>query len=213
MISCLKILVASDSEMLRTGLRLLISSNPDWEPCGEASVGQAAYELACRKRPDVVVVDMAVPAMAISLARLLCDDLPDARCVILTIHSDAETVKSAVAAGVKGYVLKREGEDGLARAISQISTGRIYYSPAILDVIADIAETDRSRDRPAFSPRELAVIALVAEWRTNADIGARLGISARTAENHRASAMRKAGVRSASELVAFAMRHKIIVVE
>jgi DNA-binding NarL/FixJ family response regulator len=209
----LKVLVASDSDMLRAGLRRLISSYPEWASCGEAKLGPAAYDLARQNQPDVFILDMTVPAMAISLARLLRDDLPGVQCLVFTIHSEFEIVKSAVAAGVKGYVLKREGEEGLARAINQLGEGRAYYSPAILDVIADIAQKGRGGGHPAFSPRELAVIAFVAEGRTNADIGVRLGISTRTAETHRASAMRRAGVRSASELVAFAMRHRLIAIK
>jgi DNA-binding NarL/FixJ family response regulator len=205
-----RILIAFESEPVRHALRSLIASNSDWELCGEARVGRSAYELALKTKPDVVVVDTVAPAMGISLSRLLRDDLPDAQCLLLTIHEAADTVMSAVAAGVKGYVLKREGDHDLANAIRKLAAGRSFYSPAILDVIVDAASTARGKHLKAFSARELSVTTLLAEGRTNGETAKLLGISIRTVESHRHGAMRKAGVHTASELVAFAMRHKMI---
>ena len=203
-------LIASDSEPVRDGLRSLISLTRDWELCGEARVGRDAYELALEKQPDVVIVDMVAPAMGISLARLLRDDLPAAQCLLLTIHDAADTVKSAIAAGVKGYVLKRGGDSDILAAIRRLDAGHSYYSPVVLDVIADSASGERRTDPAAFTARELSVISLVAHGCANRNMAELLGISVRTVEAHRAAAMRKVGVRSGAALVAFALQHKLI---
>ena len=203
----LRILVACDQQTGASELRSLISAHPGWKLCGEAGAGEA-YELARRKRPDIVIIDVGEPLVGLSLVRLLCEDMRHVRCLLYTIHEDEVTAKSAVAAGVQGYVLKREGEPGLVIAINRLGEGGRHYSPDILEAIAGVPRSGR---RPVtLTPRELALIRLLAEGYTKAKAAGLLGISVRTAESHCAAAMRKAGVRSTPELIRTAIQLRLI---
>jgi DNA-binding NarL/FixJ family response regulator len=206
----LRILIVDDYEIVRHGVRALVAANPNWEVCGEAHSGTAAYAAAMRTKPDLVILDLSMPGLGgISLARLLHEDVPETMLLAFTMRDDADTVKAALAAGVKGYVLKSEGERQLAAAINALGAKRSYYSPAILDFIADAAANDTAG--PAgFTPREVKVTELIAKGLSNRAIAELLGISVKTVESHRASALRKAGVHTGPELVRFAIRHQLI---
>ncbi len=206
----MKCAIAYDNDKGRDGLRSLVSANRDWELCADARIDRDAYELALKTQPDVVVMDVAVPAFGISLARLLRDDLPGASCLLFTNVYGIDTVTSAVAADVKGYVLKREGQHVLAAAINMLGAGSRYYSPAVVDIIVEAADKPLRREPKAFTLRELEITRLVANGYTNKNIAHLLGVSPRTVEFYRGSAMRKAGAHSGSELVRFAMRYKLI---
>src|SRR5688572_6274127 len=106
----LRILIADDYEIVRHGIRALVSTNANWEVCGEAHSGTSAYALSMRLKPDIVVLDVSMPGLGgISLARLLREDLPETMLLAFTMRDDADTVRAALSAGVKGYVLKSEG--------------------------------------------------------------------------------------------------------
>ncbi len=206
----LRILIADDYEIVRHGIRALASTNSNWEICGEAHNGTAAYALAVRLKPDIVILDVSMPGLGgISLARLLREDLPEAMLLAFTLRDDADTVRAALSAGVKGYVLKSEGESHLAAAINALGVRRSYYSPGILEFIADAAANDDGGAQ-GFTPRELKVTELIARGHSNRAIADELGISVKTVESHRASALRKAGVHTGPELVRFAIRHQLI---
>jgi DNA-binding NarL/FixJ family response regulator len=148
----LRILIVDDYEIVRHGVRALVSANSNWEVCGEAHSGTAAYALAMRTKPDIVILDLSMPGLnGVSLARLLHEDLPEAMLLAFTMRDDADTVKAALSAGVKGYVLKSEGEKQLALAINALGAKRSYYSPAILDFITEAAANDAGG--PAGGPR------------------------------------------------------------
>jgi DNA-binding NarL/FixJ family response regulator len=205
----LRILLVDDYEIVRHGVRALIASNPAWEVCGEAHSGTSAYAAAMHMRPDLVVLDLSMPGLGgISLARLLREDVPDAMLLAFTMRDDADTVKAALSAGIKGYVLKSEGEKQLAAAISALGAKRSYYSPAILDFITDAASD--SSGFAGFTAREVKVTELIAKGLSNRAIADLLGISVKTVESHRASALRKAGVHTGPELVRYAIRHQLI---
>jgi DNA-binding NarL/FixJ family response regulator len=207
----LRILIVDDYEIVRHGIRALVSTNPNWEVCGEAHSGTSAYALAMRTKPEVVILDLSMPGLGgISLARLLREDLPEVMMLAFTMRDDADTVKAALGAGVKGYVLKSEGEKQLAAAINALGARRSYYSPAILDFITDTAANDAGGGPAGFTPREVKVTELIAKGLSNRAIADLLGISVKTVESHRASALRKAGVHTGPELVRFAIRHQLI---
>jgi DNA-binding NarL/FixJ family response regulator len=206
----LRILIVDDYEIVRHGIRSLVAANPNWEVCGEAHSGTAAYALVMQTKPDLVILDLSMPGLGgLSLARLLHEDAPETLLLAFTMRDDAETVRSALAAGVKGYVLKSEGEKLLAAAIHALGAKRSYYSPAILEFIADAAANDAG-GLAGFTPREVKVTELIATGLSNRAIADLLGISVKTVESHRASALRKAGVHTGPELVRFAIRHQLI---
>ncbi|HEY7800554.1 MAG TPA: response regulator transcription factor [Hyphomonadaceae bacterium] len=206
----LRILIADDYEIVRHGIRALIASNSSWELCGEAPSGTSAYAVAMRTKPDILVLDVSMPGLGgISLARMLREDLPETMLLAFTMRDDADTVKSALAAGVKGYVLKSDGERQLAAGINALGAKRNYFSPSILEFITDAAANDGAG--PAgFTAREVKVTELIAKGMSNRAIADLLGISVKTVESHRASALRKAGVHTGPELVRFAIRHQLI---
>jgi DNA-binding NarL/FixJ family response regulator len=206
----LRILIADDYEIVRHGIRALISSNSNWQLCGEAHSGTSAYAVAIREKPDIVILDVSMPGLGgISLARLLREDLPETMLLAFTMRDDADTVKAALSAGVKGYVLKTDGEKQLAAAINALGAKRSYFSPAILDFITDAAANDGG-GAAGFTVREVKVTELIAKGMSNRAIADLLGISVKTVESHRASALRKAGVHTGPELVRFAIRHQLI---
>jgi DNA-binding NarL/FixJ family response regulator len=205
----LKILIADDHEIVRHGVRALLAANNDWEVCGEAPDSAVGYALAMQTKPDVVVLDLSMPGQGgVGLADRLHQDLPAARLLAYTMSEAAESVRRALAAGVKGYVLKSDGEGQLRSAVAALGAGRSYFSPSILHFIIEAAASER---RPSgFTPRELEVIELVAEGESNKSIAKRLGLGLKTVETHRGAALRKAGVNSGAELVRYAIRHQLI---
>jgi DNA-binding NarL/FixJ family response regulator len=208
----LRILVADDHEIVRKGVRDLIEAHHGWEVCGEAADGQQALEIALNERPNVAVVDVSLPILnGIALTRRLKQECPAVSVLLFTMHDDDETVSGGLAAGARGYVLKTDSERHLEAAISALGANRPYFSSLVSEMLLDAAVNDRKRSRlESFTIRELEVAQLIAEGNSNKQIARLLGISIKTVESHRAAAMRKADVRTAAELVRFAIKHNLI---
>lgn len=208
----LRILIADDHEIVRKGVRDLIEAHPGWEVCGEAADGQAALEIALREKPDIAVLDVALPVLnGVALTRRLKQECPGASVLLFTMHDDDETVSSGLAAGARGYVLKTDSERYLEAAISALGANRPYFSAFVSELLLDAAINDRKRSRlESFTIRELEVAQLIAEGNSNKQIARNLEISIKTVESHRSAAMRKAGARTAAEFVRFAIKHNLI---
>lgn len=208
----LRILIADDHEIVRKGVRDVIEAHPGWEVCGEAADGQLALDIALRERPDVAVLDVALPIMnGVALTRRLKQDCPSTRVLLFTMHDDDETVSGGLAAGARGYVLKTDSERYLEAAISALGANRPYFSSFVSELLLDAAINERKRSRlESFTIRELEVAQLIAEGNSNKQIARQLDISIKTVESHRSSAMRKAGARTAAEFVRFAIKHNLI---
>lgn len=208
----LKILIADDHEIVRRGVKDVIQANPAWHLCGEASEGQAALDLALRERPDVAILDVSLPLLnGLIIARRLKQEAPETSVLLFTMHDDDETVSDALAAGVRGYVLKTDPQQHLEAAIAALGARRPYFCPFVSELLLEAAVNDRKPSRlQSFTLRELEVAQLIAEGNSNKQIARRLNISIKTVESHRAAAMRKAGVRTAPEFVRFAIKHNLI---
>lgn len=208
----LRVLIADDHEIVRHGVRDLVNSHDGWEVCGEAEDGQTAYELALETKPDVIVLDVSMARLnGVTLARMLKQELPATNILLFTMLEDQETVNSALAAGVRGYVLKSEGDAQLLAAIAALGTRRPFFSPSITELVVDAAVNDRQKScLESFTTRELEVAQLIAEGHSNKEIARTLDLSVKTVESHRAAALRKAGVHTAAELVRFAIKHNLI---
>jgi DNA-binding NarL/FixJ family response regulator len=208
----LRILIADDHEIVRKGVRDVIEGHPGWQVCAEASDGQQALDMAMQQRPDVAVLDVSLPNLnGVALTRRLRKECPSVRVLLFTMHDDDETVSAGLAAGARGYVLKSDSESHLEAAISALGANRPYFSSPVSELLLDSALNDRKRSRlETFTTRELEVAQLIAEGNANKQIARRLDISVKTVESHRAAAMRKAGVRTAAELVRFAIKHNLI---
>lgn len=202
----LRILIADDHEIVRRGIRDLIEGQPGWDVCAEVGVGSDVLAQTLEHRPDVVVLDVSLPGLnGIAVTRQVRQALPATEVLLFTLHDDDETIADGLAAGARGYLLKSDGEAHLVAAISALGAHRTYFSNAI----AETRETGTARLQ-SFTVRELEVAQLIAEGGSNKRIAGQLGISAKTVECHRAAAMRKAGVHTATELVRFAIKQNLI---
>jgi DNA-binding NarL/FixJ family response regulator len=190
----------------------MVDAQPGWEVCGEASDGPAALEIALREKPDVAVIDVSLPGInGLALTRRLRQESPQTRVLLFTMHDDDETVSGGLAAGARGYILKSDSDQHLVQAISALAAHRPYFSSVVSEMLLESAVGERKKSRlESFTLRELEVAQLIAEGNSNKQIARLLNISVKTVESHRASAMRRAEVKSAAELVRFAIKHNLI---
>jgi DNA-binding NarL/FixJ family response regulator len=208
----LRVLIADDHEIVRHGVRDLVSGHSGWEVCGEAADGQEAVALALKTQPNVAVLDVGLPRLnGVTATRLIRKGSPRTRVLLFTMHEDEETVYEALAAGARGYLLKTEGDQQLEEAITALGAGRPYFSSAVTQFLLDASLTERKRSLlESFTTRELEVAQLIAEGYSNKSIARQLAISVKTVESHRAAVLRKAEVHTAAEFVRFAIRHNLI---
>jgi DNA-binding NarL/FixJ family response regulator len=208
----LRVLIADDHEIVRHGLRTLVTAHAGWEICGEAANGRQAAEIAAKSQPDVAILDVGLPLLnGIAAAHLIRKSSPRTRLLLFTMHDDEETVQQALLAGARGYVLKTEGEQRLEEAIAAVGAGRPYLSSSIAQVLVSASLTEPKQSAlELFTTRELEVANLIAEGYSNKAIARQLKISVKTVESHRTAVLRKAQVHTAAEFVRFAIRHNLI---
>jgi len=208
----LRIMVADDHELIRRGLKSLLESQPGWSVIGEAQNGREAVELAAQRRPDVVVMDLAMPELngLIATARIVAM-LPRTEVVLLTMHESDSTVREVFEAGAHAYVLKTDAGSELVNAVKAVAEHKPYFSaPVAGTVLAGYLNPVSPREPARLTLREREVIQLLAEGKTNKEVASTLGISIKTAEAHRINISRKLGTQSVSELVRYAIRNRII---
>jgi DNA-binding NarL/FixJ family response regulator len=208
----LRILIADDHEIVRRGVRNIISAHPGWEVCGEAADGREASEIGLREKPDIAILDVSLPGLnGIGVARQLRQALPKLEVLFFTMHDDEETMIAGLGVGARGYLQKSDSDQHLVAAVSALGAHRPYFSAAASELLLSGALHDRKRSAlESFTGRELEVAQLIAEGNSNKQIARRLGITVKTVETHRGAAMRKAGVRTAAEFVRFAIRRNLI---
>jgi len=207
-----RILIADDHEVVRAGVRGMLAAEPDWEVCAEAEDGRRALALAVVLKPDLVVVDVAMPGLnGIDVTRRLRRLLPKTAVLVLTMHQEKIMVTEALNAGALGYVLKSDPVDVLVTAVQRVLAREQFVSPQLHhepQAAAIAASADKPKD--PLTLREREVLQLLSEGRGNKEIGSQLGISPKTAETHRARLMTKLGLHSLASLVRYAVRHRII---
>jgi two-component system, NarL family, response regulator NreC len=214
--SKIRILLADDHGLVRKGLRLLVESQEGLEVVGEAADGREAVRLAAQLRPDIAILDIAMPNLnGIDAAAQIVKSCPDVRVVILSMHSDETYVVRALDAGARGYLLKDSAEDDLVQAIRTVAEGRPYFSPAIsATLLEDYVRTLRQRgltdSYDLLTDREKEVLQLLAEGKSNKDVAALLNLSPYTIETHRTNMMQKLNLHNTAEIVLYAVRKKII---
>jgi DNA-binding NarL/FixJ family response regulator len=210
-----RVVLADDHQVVREGLRLLLEAQPDLCVVGEAADGLEAAELVERLKPDVLVVDLIMPGLGgLDVAREAKRRAPKTRIVLLSMHSSDSFVLQALKNGASAYVLKDSSAAELVQAIRTVLAGGRYLSPPLsqkaIDDYVKRAESTEVDVYETLTSREREVLHLAAEGLGNTAIGARLGISPRTAETHRAHLMDKLGLRSTAALVVYALDHGLV---
>jgi two-component system response regulator NreC len=210
------ILLADDHNVMRAGLKLLLESHTGFKVVSEASDGNQAVENALRTRPDVVVLDIAMPKLSgIEASQRISAQLPQTAIIILSMHSDEGYVLRALKSGARGYLLKDSAESDLIQAIKAVSEGKAFFSPEISKVLAEdyvreikVRGAEDSYD--LLTPREKEILQLLVEGRSNKDIAGLLNLSLYTVETHRRNLQSKLNLHSYPELILYAVRKGII---
>lgn len=212
--TALRILLADDHTIVRHGLRRMIEERPDWQVVAEASDGRQAIRLAELHKPDVAIVDVAMPLLnGIETTRQLVRKIPRLRVLVLSMHTDEVYVTQMLKAGAAGYLLKDSADTDLLQAVAAVAQGQSFFSPAIARLMVDeyVRPRPEGTDRyETLSAREREIFQLVAEAKTNKEIAALLGISPSTVETHRAKIIQKLDLHSATEIALYAVRRGVI---
>jgi DNA-binding NarL/FixJ family response regulator len=212
----LRILLADDHTLMRQGLRRIIEENEAWEVVAEASNGRDAVRLALELKPEIAVLDIAMPQMnGIQAIRQIARRAPSVRILVLSMYADEAYIVQVLQAGARGYLLKDSADTDLVRALTAVLEGKSFFSPAVSKVLLDdyvrhLAERGISDRYGSLSEREREIFQLVAEGRSNKEIAQLLGVSPSTVETHRAHIMEKLDLHSAAEIVLYAARKGIV---
>jgi DNA-binding NarL/FixJ family response regulator len=206
----LKVLIADDHGIVRSGVKLLLDRQPDIEVIAEAEDGVEAVELAIRHRPDVAVLDVSMPRMTgLQATHEIKQQAPETQVLILSMHDDERYLFEALRAGAAGYVLKRAADQDLVDAVRAAGRGEPFLTASAQQtLIRDFL--DRGDHPEELSPREKEVVKLVAEAHTNKEIAEILHLSEKTVESHRARVLQKLGMRDRVELVRYAIRRGLV---
>jgi DNA-binding NarL/FixJ family response regulator len=214
----LRILVADDHEIVRLGLRALLEAHNDWQVCAEGLTGRDAIEKVSQLKPDVVVMDISMPEMnGLDATREILKFAPRTEVLILTMHESEQVVREVLEAGARGYVLKTDAGRSLVAAVESLAQHRPFFTSRVSEMVLTGYLRGRGRapeedvsERSRLTPRERQIVQLLAEGKSNKEIGTALGISVKTAEAHRSNIMRKLDLHSISDLVRYAIRNKIV---
>jgi DNA-binding NarL/FixJ family response regulator len=212
----IRILLADDHQLMRSGLRLLIEQQADLTVVGEAADGREAVALAKSLRPDVAVMDISMPNLnGIEAAHQITQSHAELAVIVLSMHPDESYVLRALKAGAKGYLLKDSAESDLITAVRAVARGKSFFSPAVSKVLLDdyIRKLKRSGAEDAYdllTPREREVLQLVAEGKSNKEVANLLNLSVYTVETHRSNIMQKLNLKGVPELTLYAVRKGII---
>ncbi len=211
----IRILLADDHTLMRSGIRALLEDEPGLTIIGEAEDGRTAVAQACRLGPDVVIMDIAMPLLnGLEATRQIKQQCPHVRVLILSMHENEEYIRQVLEAGAMGYILKDAAARELISAIRSVYRGEAVLSPAVTRlVIEDYLRWGGTRpqeEADGLSPREREVLQLIAEGYTSKQIAEILSISVKTVQAHRNNLMQKLDLHDRGELIKYAIQKKII---
>jgi len=216
MMSEIRIILADDHTVIRSGLRLLLERQPDMTVVGEAEDGRQAVQRAAELTPDVVVLDIAMPNLnGIEACRQIVSATPRTSIVVLSMHSDESYVMRALKVGARAYILKDSAEDDLIRAIRAVHQGTSFFSPAVSkllleDYVRQLQQRGEEDSYELLTAREREILQLLAEGKSNKDVATMLNLSPYTIETHRSHILQKLGLHTVPELILYAVRKGII---
>jgi DNA-binding NarL/FixJ family response regulator len=208
-----RILIADDHELVRRGLKGMLSEVPGWSVVAEAADGRRAAQLAGQHRPDIAILDLTMPELnGLDATRSILAATPQTRVLMLTAHESEQLVREVLAAGAQGYVLKSDAGRILVRAVEALLEGRSFFTSKVARLVLEgfLRGGTATAAAGALSGREREIVQLLAEGHSNKEVARALGISVKTAETHRSNIMRKMQFDSLSDLVRYAVRNKIV---
>lgn len=212
----IRIVLADDHTVMRSGLRLLLERQPDLVVVGEAADGRQALEVTEAQRPDVAVIDLAMPNLnGMEATRQITSRHPETAVVILSMHSDESYVMRALKAGARAYLLKDSAEADLIRAVRAVREGKSFFSPAVSkmlleDYVQQLEQRGEEDSYELLTAREREILQLLAEGKSNKDVANLLNLSLYTVETHRAHILQKLGLHTVPDLILYAVRKGII---
>lgn len=210
------ILIADDHPVVRRGLRALLETHPNWKVVGEAGNGREAVEKASTLRPQIAILDIGMPELnGLDAAALIFKANPKIRILMLTMHSAETLIQQTLKAGASGYLLKSDAERDLITAVDTLLHKKTFFTAVASAMVLEHLREDHAKKQSSavgerLSVREREVVQLLAEGKSNKEIGASLHISKRTVDHHRARIMDKLKVQSVGQLVLYAVRNKIV---
>lgn len=203
----IQVLLVDDHMLVRRGFRRLLEDDPEIQVVGEAGDGQEAIDLALALKPEVVVMDFALPSMNGSVAtQRIVAALPDTKVLMLSMHPEPVYVRNCLDAGARGYLLKNAMDLELASAVKTLAGGGTVLDPRLAMTAGDGSQPER----PQLTSRELEVLQLIVHGKSNKDIAVVLGLSVNTVAVHRARIMERLGMHNTAELVVYAIRHGLV---
>jgi DNA-binding NarL/FixJ family response regulator len=211
----LRILIADDHEVVRSGIRTMLEARPGWEVCAEAADGREAVERCKELKPDIAILDLGMPNLnGLEATRQILAASPQTKILILTMHDSNQVVRDSVAAGARGFLLKTEASRELVTAVEALQDQRTYFAPGIAEMIMEeYLHPAKPSSLPVsnhLTPREREVIQLLAEGKRTRDVANVLHLSVKTAETHRTNIMHKLNIHSIAELTLYAVRNGIV---
>jgi DNA-binding NarL/FixJ family response regulator len=207
----LRILIADDHEVVRSGLLTILESQPNWQVVGEAGDGKAAIELAIETRPDIAVLDYSMPLInGLEATRQIRARSPKTEVLIFTMYDNETLIQDLLKAGARGYLVKSDAKRHLIGAIEALAEHKPFFTAAISEALLDAYMTPSTRARPSLTNREREIAQLIAEGYTNKQIAKLLEISLKTVETHRSAIMHKLNLPSSAALVRYAVRNQLV---
>ncbi|MFY9489219.1 MAG: response regulator transcription factor [Solirubrobacterales bacterium] len=208
----MKVMIADDHGIVRSGITLLLERQPDIDVIGEAGDGAEALSFAVEHRPDVAILDVSMPKLTgLQAAREIKQQAPDVNVLLLSMHDDERYLYEALRVGAGGYVLKRAADQDLVRAVRAVNDGEPFLTDdAQRSLVKAWMESDEEPRMDKLTDRELEVVKLIAEAHTNKQIAEILGLSEKTVESHRSNILNKLGMSDRVELVRYAVRRGLI---
>jgi len=208
----LRILIADDHPIVRAGIRVVLEAQESWRLCAEATNGAEAVRLALEHQPDIVVIDYSLPVLnGVEAARQIRKAPSEAQVLIYTMHDDDMLIHEALKAGVRGYILKSEEDSELVAGVQALAKGRTHFSQRVTEsLLGQFLSGEKTVALQTLTSREREVVQLVAEGQSNKAIAKRWGLSIKTVDTHRTSAMKKLNLRTAVDLARYAIRNKLI---
>jgi DNA-binding NarL/FixJ family response regulator len=212
----LRIMIADDHEVVRKGLRSLLESQAGWQVCGEAVDGRDVLQKAVELKPDVIILDIAMPNLnGLEATRQLLKINPKTRVLILTLHDSDRVIHEVLTAGAYGFVLKSDAARDLVSAVEALRQNKTYFTSKVASMVLNgfLKGGPGAVMSDSVSPltgREREIVQLLSEGKSAKEVAVVLGISVKTAETHRSNIMRKLDLHSVSELVLYAVRNNIV---